>query len=50
MPLVGVVVDAVAAGGDGWGGGVRPHAEGRMVLCLEHSGDRSAHDVCARCI
>jgi hypothetical protein len=33
MTPVGVAVAAVAAEGAG-GGGVRPHAEGRMVLCI----------------
>jgi hypothetical protein len=33
MTPVGVAVAAVAAEGAG-GGGVRPHAKGRMVLCI----------------
>jgi hypothetical protein len=33
MTLEGVAVEVAAAGGNG-GGGVRPHAEGRMVLCI----------------
>ena len=33
MTLVGDVVGVAAAGGNG-GGGVRPHAEERMVLCI----------------
>jgi hypothetical protein len=33
MTLVGVAVVAATAGG-ARGGGVRPHAKGRMVLCI----------------
>ena len=33
MTLVGIAVGVAAAEGDR-GGGVRPHAEGRMVLCI----------------
>jgi hypothetical protein len=34
MTPVGVAVGAAAAGGDRGGEGVRPHAEGRMDLCI----------------
>ncbi len=49
MTLVGIAVGVAAAGGEG-GGGVRPHAEGRTVLCIPAIDPPITHHVGTGCI